>query len=525
MKQFSFKLRLFLGVVFFFTVSISQSQTSLQDTYSGQSPKYIFYFIGDGMGLSQVNTTEAYLGALEKNVGIKKLEMSKLPNQGFYTTYAVDRLITGSAAAGTALATGHKTTINTIGMDAKRQIPLKNIAELAKDKGYKIGIVTSVSIDHATPACFYAHQPHRNMYYNISLDLSKSGFNYFAGGGFKHPEGDGNINSTNIMSNIGMNTSVDISKKETNTIAVAISRGYRVINTLSEFEDLKQGDDKIIAIAPRLAGGEAIPYSIDQNKEDISLDQFTQKGIELLDNPNGFFMMVEGGKIDWACHANDAATVIGEIIQFDKAVSIAMQFYNQHPDETLIIVAADHETGGMALGFAGNHYKSAFALLQNQNISYENFTKLINNYREEKKGEYDVADGLALVKKYFGLGDLEKGLALSEYELQQLKNAFTKSMDHNSEEKNNDQYYLLYGSYDPFTVTACHILAQKAGIGWTTYSHTATPVPVRSIGVGAHLFTGFFDNTDLAKKLMKLIAPEENTITSDKLEKNLLLNN
>lgn len=505
MKQFNSISRLFLGVIFLFAALISQSQTS-SNNYNGQSPKYIFYFIGDGMGLSQINTTEAYLSALDNNnTEIKKLEMSKLPSHGFYTTYATDRFITGSAAAGTALATGHKTTINTIGMDAKRQVPLKTIAELAKEKGYKVGIVTSVSIDHATPACFYAHQPHRNMYYNISLDLSKSGFNYFAGGGFKHPEGDGNIANTNTMSNIGLNTSTNISNEEPNTIAVAISRGYKVINTLADFNGLKQGDDKIIAIAPRLADSEAIPYSIDQNNEDLSLEQFTLKGIELLDNPNGFFMMVEGGKIDWACHANDAATVIGEMIQFDEAVSTAIQFYNQHPDETLIIVAADHETGGMALGFAGNHYKSAFALLQHQNISYENFTKLINKYREENKGKYDVADGLALVKKHFGLGDKEKGLALSEYELQQLKTAFTKSMNQNNGEKHKDQYYLLYGSYDPLTVTACHIMAQKAGVGWTTYSHTAIPVPVRSIGVGAHLFTGFFDNTDLAKSLIKLI--------------------
>lgn len=484
----------------------SNAQPSERENYRGKAPKYIFFFIGDGMGLSQSNAAEAYLGALENSNGIKKLHLSTLPNQGFYTTYALDRFITGSAAAGTALATGQKTTINTISMDAERLMPLKTIAEMAKDKGYKVGIVSSVSIDHATPATFYAHQPTRNMYYKISLDLSKSGFNYFAGGGFKHPEGDGTTEEKNSMSNIGMGATEDIEEKETNSMKIAEQRGYSFTNTVTDFNNLKKGDDKIIAIAPKLAGGSALPYSIDQKEgADISLADFTDKGITLLDNPNGFFMMVEGGKIDWASHANDAATVIKEVIQFDNAVAKAMEFYQKHPKETLILVAADHETGGLALGFSGSHYDSSFGLLQYQNISYEAFSDKIASYKKEHVDNYSVADGLAMVKEHFGLGDASKGLQLSPFENQQLKVAFAKSMTYDAKMTENDQFYLLYGSYDPFTVTACHILSHKAGIGWTSYSHTATPIPVRSIGVGAKLFTGFFDNTDMAKNLMKLI--------------------
>ncbi|NOU59154.1 alkaline phosphatase [Marinifilum caeruleilacunae] len=489
-----------------FGISSVFAQPSERDNYKGSAPKYIFYFIGDGMGLSQANTAEAYLAAINNTNGIQKLKLNTLPKQGFYTTYATDRFITGSAAAGTALSTGIKTSISTVGMDAKRQTPLKTIAELAKEKDYKVGIVSSVSIDHATPASFYAHQPSRSMYYNISLDLSKSGFNYFAGGGFKHPEGDGKIDQKNTMANFGMGGDVVLEKKESNSIKIAESRGYRFTNTVKEFKALKKGDDKIISIAPKMAGGNSLPYFIDQKgKSDISLADFTKKGIELLDNPKGFFMMVEGGKIDWACHANDAATVIQEVLQFDNAVAVALDFYKKHPEETLILVAGDHETGGMAMGFAGNHYESAFALLQHQNISYENFSEIIAKYKKKKEGKYKLDDGLALVKKHFGLGDAEKGLELSEFEMQQLQNAFEKSMNYNKAMKKSDQFYLLYGSYDPFTITACHILSQKAGIGWTSFSHTAAPIPIRSIGVGADLFTGFFDNTDVPKNLIKLI--------------------
>lgn len=507
MLHYSNNLKQILTVLLICVAFGSTAQPSERENYKGKAPKYIFYFIGDGMGLSQANAAEIYLSAISGEKGFKKLHMNTLPNQGFYTTYAKDRFITGSAAAGTALATGHKTTISTISMDADRLTPLKTIAELAKEKKYKVGIVSSVSIDHATPATFYAHQPTRNLYYNISLDLSKSGFNYFAGGGFKNPDGDGKVSlkTKNAMSNFGMGEKKEIEDKEPNSIEIAKKRGYKHVNTLAGFKNLKKGDDKIIATAPNLAGGSALPYYIDQkNGTDISLAEFTKKGIELLDNSKGFFMMVEGGKIDWASHANDAAAVIKEVIQFDNAVAEALEFYKKHPKETLILIAGDHETGGLALGFSGSHYKSEFALLQNQNLSYEQFSGLINKYKENTE-KPDVNYALNLVKKHFGLGDVSKGLELSAYELNLLKTAFEKSMTYKKEMKEDEQFYLLYGSYDPFTVAACHLLSHKAGIGWTSFSHTAAPIPIRSVGVGSELFKGFYDNTDVAKNLFKLL--------------------
>jgi len=507
-----FKLKQ-LNCLFLLGIMLLALNTSAKDSaiekqrqnYKGEAPKYIFYFIGDGMGLSQSNAAEAYLAAVDGKNGVQKLVMNKFPHHGFYTTNATDRFITGSAAAGTALSTGHKTSINTIGMDAAKQKPLETVAERARDLGYKVGIVSSVSIDHATPASFYAHQPARSMYYDISLDLSKSNFNYFGGGGIKHPVGDGKLDKNNNMANFGMGADKEIENKQTNSIELAKKRGYRLLNTKEEFHKLKKGDDKIIAIAPRLVGGKALPYAIDQTENDIPLSEFTKKGIELLDNKEGFFMMVEGGKIDWTCHANDAATAIKEVINFDAAIKVALDFYKKHPKETLIVVGGDHETGGMALGFAGSHYQSAFKLLQYQNISNDGFTEIVKQYKKNNKGNYKLEDGMALVKKHFGLGDKDKDLELSAFEKEQLENAFEKSMNYKKEFKKDDQFYLLYGSYNPLTVAACHILSQKAGIGWTSFSHTATPIPVKAIGVGAELFTGYYDNTDMAKNIFRLL--------------------
>jgi len=485
------------------TFSQNNAQEEIRNNYKGEKAKYIFYFIGDGMGLSQTTAAEAFLAATQNKKGISKLSFSKFPVTGFYTTYAEDRFITGSAAAGTAMATGHKTTINTIGLMGDKITHIDNIAEKAQKRNYKVGIVTSVSIDHATPAAFYAHQAGRNMYYHISCDLSKSNFNYFGGGGVNRPEGELAKKATNDLANFGMGDKNAKIKKDKNSITLAKERGYTVCDTKAEFSKLKKGDDKVLAIAPRLVGGQSLPYTIDTNENDISLKDFTAKGIELLDNEDGFFMMVEGGKIDWACHANDAATSIREVIAFNAAIQEAVDFYNKHPKETLIVVAGDHETGGLGLGFSGKHYESEYALLQYQNVSYESFSNIIKNYKKNTK-RHKFNDILSLLKKHFGLGDESKNLKLSEYEMTQIKDAYVQSMKKRKKEK-TDAYYLKYGNYEPLTITACHILSQKAGVAWTSFSHTALPIPVRAIGVGSDLFKGFFDNTDIPKNIEVLL--------------------
>ena len=467
-----------------FSCSQPVSNNKINEQYSGKHAKYVFYFIGDGMGLTQINSTENYLAALQGEIGVKRLSISKLSTQGYITTYAQDRYITGSAAAGTALATGHKTTIATISMDGKRQKKLKTMAEMAKDKGMKVGIISTVDIDHATPACFYAHQPTRNMFFDISLDLINSNFDFFAGGNFRY--------LTDKRNN-----------KTINLIDLAEQKGYKYINTKQEFNKLSKKSGKVIAIGPVLAEGNALRYSIDQTAEDINLADFTSKAIELLDNKTGFFMMIEGGKIDWACHANDAATTIHEVIDFDNAVKVALKFYDKHPKQTLIVVVSDHETGGMTLGFAGMGYESSLQNLKYQKVSFEKFTNIINNYKKNKtKPTFDEI--LKLIQDDFGIGDKEKGLELTELEKKQIHNAYLESFSKSKKQMTNETY-LLYGGYEPISLAATRILNHKVGIAWTTYAHTGTPVPVHAQGVGEQIFKGYYDNTDVAKKIMAVM--------------------
>ncbi len=468
--------------------------------YDGPKPKYIFMFIGDGMGISQINSAEVYLSSLKDSIYSKKLTMSNFPVQGIYTTYAEDRYITSSAAGGTALATGKKTTINTVSMTGNRKFDMETVAEIAHKKGMKVGIVTSVSLNHATPAVFYAHQPTRSMYYKIGLDMANSNFNYFGGGGIRDSFGEKMVTSMAY----GTEELKNVDSKKKSVFEFAEENGYKVTRDKEAFKKLNKDDNKVIAISPRLCDDKSIFYALDQNKTDVSLPEFTSKGIELLDNSKGFFMMVEGGKIDWACHENDASTVIHEILQFDKSIAEAVKFYKKHPKETLIIVVADHETGGMTLGFAGTRYRTDYKKLKNQNISYKKFSDIIESYRDDHT-VYDFKYGLALIRKHFGLGDESKGLALTDFEISQLKDAFERSMLVKKDRKKSDEIFLKYGYYDPFSVTATHILAQKAGISWTTYSHTGVPVSVKAIGMGQELFSGYFDNTDIGKNIKYLL--------------------
>lgn len=457
-------------------------------------PKYVFVFIGDGMALPQVGSAEIYEGAMkggEYPDAPRALSFTKFPVQGIVTTHDSSSFIPDSASTGTSIATGHKTLAGVISMDEKKEVSYKSIAKIAKDKGMKVGVVTSVSIDHATPAVFYANVPSRGMYYEIGMQLAESGFDYFGGGSLADPEGKKS----------------KLENKPGNIFDYAKKNGYKVVNTYADVMGLKPVEgQKVWAVTEAPADGQALLYEIDRKENQLSLADFTQKGIELLDNDNGFFMAIEGGKIDWACHANDAMAAIQDVFAFNDAVQKAIDFANKHPEDTLIVVTGDHETGGMTIGFSGTKYDSFFEKLQYQKMSYVKFDEVLKS-ELSKNPELTFDEIFNLTEANFGLtkNESSNGLQLSAYELEQLEEAFMQSKTPKDSRNKNEEYYISYGSYEPYTVKVTHILNQKAGIGWTTYSHTGTPVPVYAYGVGSSNFNGYYDNTEINKKLVELI--------------------
>ena len=445
--------------------------------------KYVFYFIGDGMSIPQRMMTEEYLHLTEN----RGLIMNSFEAQGYSTTYAADSFITDSAASGTALACGTKTNSGWLGVDPQKN-RLESVAEVAKKSGRKVAIISSVTLNHATPAAFYAHNPSRGDAYPIALEIFDSNFDFFGGGTFINVDGKNVENAVNILD-------------------LAREKGWTVSTTHDEFNALAPSDKPILAITPRFGEEGSMPYSIDMKDGDITLADFVTKAIDVLDNDDGFFMSIEGGKIDWMCHANDAGTVLREVIALDDAIAVAVEFAKKHPDDTLIVVTGDHETGGLTLGFAGTGYKSYLERLKNQKASYVEMAPVYYELKKNKDTTFE--DVKPIITQYTGMkfeGEAKDPMLLSSAEIKKLAEAFERSRGGGTYSE-AEVKSVLYSGYDPLLITTFHTLNNKAGIAWTSFAHTALPVGTSATGKNAHKFANMSDNTDIANNLKPMLAP------------------
>lgn len=274
-------------------------------------PRNIILMIGDGMGTAQV-----YSGyTLNKG----QLTVFGFPVTGFIKTYSASDYITDSGAGGTALATGHKTYNGAIGVD-NDTVPVKSILEYAEDKGMATGLVSTSSITHATPASFIAHQRWRDNYEGIALDFLDTDIDVFIGGGIRHFTK--RADKANLVSRLRQN-------------------GYLVSFSMDTIRNVTSG---------KLAGLTAIEHNapVMKGRGDM-LPASTRTAINILSkNRKGFFLMVEGSMIDWGGHANSTEYVSTEVVDFDQAIAAALA-YARIDGHTLIIVTADHETGGMSI--------------------------------------------------------------------------------------------------------------------------------------------------------------------------------
>ena len=454
MKRLSFVL------VFSFIALLSMAQA-----------KYVFFFIGDGMGPHQVLSTEMYLAELEGKIGRKSLLMTTFPYSGQVATFSANSGITDSAASGTCLASGKKTYNGMIGQTPDGT-PAISVASRLKEQGWGIGIMTSVTIDHATPSSHYAHTPSRNNYYIIGTQLAESGFDFFGGSGFDQPQDKKNPAAPNLYDLCEQNGYV-------------LAGGYADAKA-------KIGAQKMLLVpAARLedrsrhAG--ALPYAIDRKTGDLSLPEIVEVAIAQLSTHDQFFMMAEGGKIDYASHANDGGTVLREVLDFDDAIKVAYDFYMQHPDETLIVVTADHETGGMALG--NSDYTLNLKVLAEQKCSSDLLSDQLSALQKEA-GKYLTWEQVKeVISKNTGLYTV---VEISKEEDQLLQAAFGQMVQHQGVEKS------LYKDINALASKALALLNQKSRLGWTSKGHTASAVPVFAIGVGAERFTGWHDNSEIA---------------------------
>ena len=446
-----------------------------------QTPKYVFYFIGDGMGAHSVQLTEMYLASIQGRLGIEPLCFSQFPVATVATTYSYDSDVTDSAASGTALATGVKTKNGYLGVDPEGN-PLRNMAEMAKAAGKKVGIVTTTAVNHATPGAFEAHQRDRGMYYEISQDMIANGFDFYGGAGIYNEERT-------------------YDKKPAPPIRPQFeAAGYTICNP-QEFQAGWQNMQKVLMLPGK---DQSITYSIDtvndtpeHQQNHVTFKQLVESAVTFLmkDNKKGFFLMAEGSEIDHANHSHDAATCIQEVIDFDEGIKVAFEFYKKYPKQTLIVVTADHETGYLSLSPRG---PKDLARLQVQKHSMNTLSSMLRHEMEVRQDILSWDEIKAFLGRELGLWD---NISVSWEEEKVLRDIYEETVAKRKSGSVKD----LYADNAKIVAAGVNLLNRSSRVYWVS-GHSAGYTPVYVIGAGSQYFTHKTDNAELARTIMQVAA-------------------
>lgn len=428
--------------------------------------RYVFYFIGDGMGMGHVNAANNYSRVVLGSD--TPLLMMQFPVASFVSTYSASSYITDSAAAGTALATGHKTNNSMLGVTPDTTAVV-SIARRLKDEGWGVGILTSNAPDDATPGAFYAHQPKRSMYYEIDVEAVNSGYDFLGGCSLRGLQKKNGPELQKLLDESG----------------IEIVYGADA--------PAPRGADRLWVLSPegKWGNNNDIGFRIDSIEGAMTLPALTARAISHLSEktPDRFFMMVENGLIDHGAHANDPGAVVSEVLVLQDALAEAYKFYQQHPDETLIVVTADHDTGGFATGNPARGYTSNLELLQYQRITKDHFADYWRDrVNEGWNPEWPVMrDFLADRLAFWG------PIALTDDDTAELEDSFKRTfIDREGFNKKG-----LYNTFNGFVDKVFEVYNRHCGTGFISGNHTGNPVPVFAIGAGSERFNGFHDNTEL----------------------------
>jgi len=457
------KLRLFFAGMFLSSVSCFASQT----------PRYIFFFIGDGMGMGAVSLAQDYKRMVLDNDTL--LTMMRFPIASAAFTHSASSPVTDSAAAGTALASGNKTNNGMLGVTPDSTAVI-SIAQTLHDNGFGIGLVTTVAPDDATPGAFYAHQPSRAMFYEIGKDAASSGYEFMAGANLRGLK-DANGNVTDLLKVFDENK-------------VSVVRGLSGLSDISNRKVLLLNTDTI--------HDNDVGFAIDSIAGVLTLPAMTKACMEhlLAYTPDRFFMMVEGGSIDHAGHANDAATVVIETLNFDNALRQAYDFYLLHPEETLIVVTADHETGGLCLGNRKLYYNIEPKYLQYQKMSKDAFNESVGMWFNSRM-VITWDDMQRFLAENLGL---YSHIPVEEAQDAKLREDFDLIIS----VRNSATQANLSHKIGAFADNVYGVVSLMSGIGWTTGNHSGAVVPVYAIGVGAEQFAPMQDNTEIPVKILRI---------------------
>ena len=449
------------------------------ESTESKKPKYVFYFIGDGMSFNHILGTEHYNTEKAGSKETLRLNFTQFDTRNFVTNYSTSNLVTDSAAAGTALASGVKTANAYIGVDSEGN-ELRTLADVASELGYKVGLVTNVGINHATPSCFYGHTNDRFGFPKLVDDYIASDVAFIAGSTIMDLKSD----------------PVDDKYEIVTTAQLADRIRNAGIELCLDVEQAAKISGKRVALVAHDKENKHIPHAIDcEEDEQHTMLNYAKAAIEYLtrESKDGFFLMVEAGKLDYAAHAQDAATTFEEVNELAKAVDLALEFAKQHPDETLIVVTSDHETGGMSLGW--DKYQIRMNKLMAQKHSMVYITQAIQKMRAE--GKRDWNDYKKVLSDNLGLWN---DVSLTKEEEAKLKHDFYDIFL-----KYGPMVDGLYNRNEFLAYDAVVILNRYASIEWTSKYHTGMYTPLFVKGVGEKKFLDCRDQTDIPKTIASLM--------------------
>ena len=438
--------------------------------------KYVFYFIGDGMGVNEVIGTNLYNQAN----GQGNVNFTGFPVVNFITTVSANSLVTDSSAAGTALASGTKIDNGVVGVDPDGNWT-GNLTEWAHAAGFGTGVATSVGVNHATPASFVAHTASRNGYEEISLQMIDSPVDFMAGATF--------------LTNRGSGHDAAYFEHKADSAGIAIFKGPAAIRGIDVTKP------RVLCLSAKAE--DSIPYAIDRKEDDTRLADFTDAGIRYLEaryGKKGFFFMIEGGKVDYAGHGNDAATCFQEVNDMAESVDLALAFLARHPKQTLIVITADHETGGLMLG--SGRYEMHPERLAKQHACVDELT---NQFRAKffPEGQPFKTPTWDAVKAFFAeetgmWGDVQ----VSERVDKELKDVYDRTFGKGGDRSLSESN--LYSVNFQIVADVVRALDRAAGYQWSFGSHSGSPVGLYVTGACAEEFNTVKDNAEIAPLIAKL---------------------
>lgn len=441
-----------IALVFAVLLSISGVDVAAHDD---NQPVNVIYFIADGFGPASLT--------LARISSDGELALDRILT-GSVGTGATNSHVTDSAAAGTALACGIKTANGRIGMTADEQ-PVGCLLEAAQGRGMNVGVVTTTRLTHATPASFFARVPLRSMEDVIGEQMLDSNVDLLLGGGRSYLLGG----------------SEGRRPDDRNLIREFVDAGYGLVEDRESLSNVSS-----LPLLGVFASGE-MSYEIDRHTTDQpSLAEMTDKAIEQLStSDSGFFLMIEAGRIDHAAHGNDAAAHLYDILAYDEAVRVALEFA-ERDGRTLIVTTADHETGGMTIG-RDNRYEAFPEILKSTTMS----SGRMSEYARERAGDDPLTvDLLAEI-----ISEVSPITELTEQDVEDLESAAISE-----------------SSYQPGRTMAI-IIGRHALIGWTTGGHTAVDVTLHAFGPGSDRFTGHIPNHEVALRIAEVLDLDLDAVT------------